>query len=184
MRLWLGTSITVGLAGCRGEGAEAARCGTQPHYAVVDSSWEFLEAVDYWDDEPFLATTQPALDWYSEHHRVVVQEPGRSESLRVSGHLEGLDDHRRRLVGGVLERRTIGGRDAVVGTGSQGAPAIAAFELCEGYTVMVLSYDLDVEGAVTVAEQLDVVATEVWVDQGGHIFDCSIFEEGCIEPRP
>lgn len=170
------------------EGA-AADCGPDAgtaHYVVFDdAAWTFKEAVDYPEDLGPLAAVESSLDWYGEYERFV---PGDDLStveglrLRLSGHLVAIDDHRSELTGATMREATIAGVPALTGVGQDGAPALVTMAVADSYTLMALSYGLDVDELVAIAGELRSVCEPEWIESGGQLLDCLPTGPGCIPP--
>ena len=144
-----------------------------------DADWTFREAVDYPEDSG--AWPEPGLDWYSEFERFTPLSDGAVEgvSLRVSGHELGIDDLRDQLPGIELEDHG-GNAQLLTGSGIDGQPSVVAKPVSDSYTLLLLSYELDVEELVQVISETRPVCQQEWVEAGGQILDCVPTEPGCM----
>lgn len=192
------TITLVGLAvlgiGCATTGddepdGDATDCGFDAgptHYFLFDdANWTLQEAVDYPEDLGALGAVEPSLDWYTEHERFV---PGADLAtveglgLRLSGHVVGIDEHQAELAGASLQGATIAGLPALTGVGQDGEPTLVTMSVADGYTLMLLTYGLDLDELVTVATEVRAVCETEWIDAGGQILDCVPTDPGCIQP--
>lgn len=175
------------LGGCTDDGgdgvggSDASDCG---RFVVFDEpAWELLEAIDYPEDVGALGVGEPGLDWYSEFQRV---EPAAADgsaegvSLRISGHTVGLAEFRRGMIGGdALQERQGAEGPTLVSPGTDVEPSVLARSVTDEYTLMLLSYGLDLDELTEVASGTHPACEQEWLDAGGRILDCIPTEPGC-----
>lgn len=178
-------ALTALLGACGDRGPEESTAEPDPasgcrrFVLFEDTDWTSQEAVDHPED--FGAWPEPGLDWYSEFERFTPLSDGAVEgvSLRVSGHDLGIDDLRDQLPG--IELQEHGGNTQLfAGSGVDGQPSVVAKPVSDGYTLVLLSYGLDVEELVRVVSQARPVCQREWVEAGGQILDCLPTEPGCM----
>lgn len=190
--------IAVLAAGCA-DGEDGARdvsaagtCendgGAGPYFLFDHHDWQFLEAIDYPKDGGPLERVEPSLDWYAEYERSTPSTNGVSvegDSLRLSGHHTALDDHRDELRGFDPEEREIGAVRAFAGIGPDGAPTVVTMAVADDYTLMLLSYGLELEELTDTASAVERVCQSAWMDAGGQVFNCLRTDPGCVDnPSP
>ena len=189
-------SFAVLAGACSGddEGSEDRTAGTScetgeggSHYFVFAApDWEFREAVDYPDDLGPLEAVEPTLDWFAEHERLTPSADGQTVegvSLRLSGHDASLDEQRSELVGADLRDQQIGGTRALAGIGPDGAPTVVTMAVADDYTLMLLSYGLDLEELIQIAADVQPACEQEWIEAGGEILECMPTDPDCA-PGP
>lgn|GEM_PF-4942334 len=151
---------------------------------LENANWESREAVDYPEDLGALGAVEPSLDWYSDFERFTPSSDGQSGegvSLRISGHNVGIDDLRGQLPGIELQEHGEGDTGLLVGSGRDGGPSsVVAKPVSDTYTLLLLSYGLDVDDLVRVTSEIRPACEQEWVDAGGQILDCVPAEPDCI----
>lgn len=159
-----------------------------PYFLVGNRDWRFKEAIDYPEDGALSGGSEPSLDWYAEYERFTPPaDDGSFEgvSLRMSGHHAALDEHLDELRGFDPTEREIDGTRAFVGTGPDGAPTVVTVAVVDDYTLMLLSYGLDLEELTDAAAVVERVCQPAWVEAGGQVLDCLPTEPGCgQDPAP
>jgi len=161
--------------------------GTKPacsRFVVFDGpGWELKESVDYPED---LGDSADAfgryVDWYSEFERVVPAPDGESaegSSLLISGQVAGLEDFGESLPGADLTERQGPNGPELVTSGSDSEPSVLAQSVTNNYTLMLLSYGLDLDELTDVAATTRPACEKEWLDAGGQILDCVPPEPGC-----
>jgi hypothetical protein len=183
---WTGIGLAVLLVGaltaaaCSGDAApDAGEDG--PHYVVLDGAgWELREAVRSRSGPGPLARAEPSLDWWAEYERLVPRGAGVTEgqSVRVSGHLVGLDEHLGELKGFNGSEGEVGGRPGRVARGPDG-PAVVTMAITPTYTVMALSYELSVDDLRAFAADLEDATEAEWRAHGGQVVDCLPVDPSC-----
>jgi len=175
------------LAGCAdddnsGAGrSDALDCG---RFVVFDEpAWDFLEAVDYPEDLGSFGEIEPGLDWYSEFERIEPAADGASSegvSLRISGHSIGLAEFRREMPGGdeFQERHGEDGLTLLIPS-TDVEPSVLVRSVTDDYTLMLLSYGLDLDELTEVAAATRPACEQEWLDVGGRILDCMPTEPDC-----
>lgn len=146
-----------------------------------------MEAIDYPEDGGLMEGVEPSLDWYGEYERFIPSADGDSVegvSLRLSGHHAALDEHQDELRGFDPKEREIDGRRAFAGIGPDGAPSIVTMAVADDYTLMLLSYGLELEELMDIASAVEWVCQPAWVEAGGQVLDCLPTEGGCVEDSP
>jgi hypothetical protein len=161
------------LTGCS-ESSDAERAAPPARrvseYAVLTSdAWTLQEAIDPPPDDPIAGVERPPLEWYSEYVRTVGNE---SQMVRLSGHQARLDETQAELesLGFGFADVAVEGWSAVGGSapGDPSGPAIILLDGDEA-TLMLLSYELDLDELVGTATGIEPVSKAAWVDAGGVI---------------
>lgn len=153
-----------------------------PYFLYEDPDWEFRGATDYAADVRPLEAAEPGLDWTAEYERLTPSSDGATvegASLRLSGHEVDLATLRRELPGFRTDEADVAGRPAYTGVSPEGAPTLVGLAIDPGYTVMLLSYGLDLDELVRIAESVEQVCQPEWLAAGGEVLDCNRFEPGC-----
>lgn len=159
-----------------------------PYFLFDHQDWQFMEAIDYPEDGGLMEGVEPSLDWYGEYERFIPSADGDSVegvSLRLSGHHAALDEHHDELRVFDPTEREIDGARAFVGVGPDGAPSVVTMAVADDYTLMLLSYGLELEELTDAALVVRRVCQRAWVEAGGQVLDCLPTEPGCIDdPSP
>jgi hypothetical protein len=143
---------------------------SQSAYAVLtDHAWPLQEAIDPPADDPTVSIEVPPMEWYAEYVRSTAAE---SAMIRLSGHSSTFDDARSALEerGFTFDDVSLDGWRAVGGA-ADADPASPSVILLENgsTTLMVLSYELDLDSLATVADVVEGVDQPTWVAAGGVI---------------
>ncbi|MBA2387673.1 MAG: hypothetical protein H0V69_11385 [Acidimicrobiia bacterium] len=137
-------------------------------YAVLtEDAWTLQDAVDPPADAPIVSVEQPPLEWDAEYVRSSASE---FAMVRLSGHHATFNDTRSTLegLGFTLDdvpltqwHRAGGSADA--------DPASPTIILLDNgpITLMVLSYDLDLDQLTTIADTVEGVDQPAWIAAGG-----------------
>jgi hypothetical protein len=145
--------------------------------------WELREAVNLAAPGP-LAADEPSLDWYAEYERLVPIAGGEEgHDVRLSGHTAGLAEHRSELRGFDATEGDINGRSALWGVGADGKPAVVTIAFDERYTIMALSYALELDDLRRVATQLLPTSQNEWIAHGGKILECLPTDPACKDSQ-
>jgi hypothetical protein len=139
--------------------------GATPYALLVAEGWTLAEAVDPPPDDPIALMDRPALDWYAEYRTADA-----TRSVRVSGHEATLDDARAQLasLGFAFDAIDVDGWPEAVGAAGDvsGNPAVVLLAHGPG-SVVVLSYDVDVDELRALAADVEPADEAAWVDAGG-----------------
>jgi hypothetical protein len=169
LRLLLVAASVVASVGC-GDDAESSGDddgADEPYALLSDDAWVLQEAVDPPADDPISSIERPPLDWYAEYVR---SSPTESQMVRLSGHRTTFDDARTELedVGFAFDVIEVDGRRSVGGSAA-GDPAGPAVVLLEtgSTSLMVLSYELEVDDLAELADAIEAVDETTWVNAGG-----------------
>ena len=117
-------------------------------------------------DDPITSRSEPTLDWYAEHERF--RDPSHSQAVRLSGHHVPIAQLESSLTGLKLRSRPVRGVQARAGS-APGGPQIVLLPVSPRYTVMVLSYELNIEELIEWTKALRAVDEAGWLAAGGVI---------------
>lgn len=187
------------LAACGGEdGADEVAVGASagdapcpededsgPYFLYEGDGWEFRSGTDYPPDDGPLARVETSLDWFAEHERFTPSTDGATVegvSLRLSGHEADVAGQRNELQGFRTEDAEVDGHSAYTGVSPDGEPTVVGVAIGDGYTVMLLSYGLDVDELVEVASSIEQVCQEAWIGAGGRVLTCAPLAPACNPP--
>ena len=155
--------LTVGCSSSTGEKADTTPQGSV--YVVPETEgWTLREARKPATDDSVVAKVEPGLDWYAEYESY--PDPDRPRRVRLSGHDVSIADLERSLAGFDLHTRDVGRFEARVGAGPDG-PRVVLLPVADDYTVVNLSYELDVEQLVQWSTSLRMVDEAGWIARGG-----------------
>ncbi len=156
-----------------------AACGSAPRRDEVDSpshpsiyfvcearGWTLRQARNPAADDPVSSKVEPTLDWYAEYERY--SAPNHSESVRVSGHDVSIAELEKTLAGFELRTRDAAKYEARVGSGPDG-PRVVLLPVAGDYTVLTLSYELDLRELIQWSTSLRAVDEADWTAHGGVI---------------
>jgi hypothetical protein len=148
-----------------------------------DAEWDLQEAVDYPDDlGESAAAVGPNVDWYAEFERFTSAADGDSverTSLVISGQTAALAEFGDSLPGTELPARQGPKGPELVSPGAEGEPNVLAQSITEDYTLMLLSYGLDLDELTEVAAATRPVCEQEWLDAGGRVLDGMPAEPNC-----
>ena len=159
--------------------------GAGPYFVYRSMDWFFHGATDYPDDLRTLGEVEPSLDWFAEYEHYIPgldDNPTQGASLRSSGHDVALATQRKELVGFQAEDTEIAGRHAYTATGPGGEPTVVGLDVGTDYTVVLLSYGLELRALVAVSRQIEQLCQADWIEAGGQLLDCMPIDPGCVEP--
>ncbi len=192
-------SLVAALAGGCSNGEDGGQDGTAgstcqndggagPYFLFEHEDWEFKGATDLPEDLGPMEAIEPSLDWYAEHERLTPSTDGamvEGVSLRLSGHDADLDEHQDELSGFDAEEQLINGVRALAGIGPDLAPTVVTVTVTNDYTLMLLSYGLELEELIDLAaRRVHQVCQPEWIEAGGEILDCLPADPGCTENPP
>lgn len=186
-RLLAGMAVLAGLlAACGDSGSDDAGTPSECTRFVLfdDADWDFHEAVDYPEDGVLVG--DPGLDWYSEFEKVEPALDGSAEgtSLRISGHAVGLTEFRREFISdATLEEREGADGLTLVSPANEVEPSVLVRSVSDDYTLMLLSYGLELDELTEVAAATRPVCEKAWLDAGGRVLDCMPTEPDCVVPE-
>ena len=134
---------------------------------LVDDAWTLQEAVDPPVDDPIASLDRPPLDWYAEYVR---SSPTESQMVRLSGHRMTFDEARADLedLGFEFADIEVDGWRSIGGSATADPVGPAVVLLENGSTsLMVLTYELELDDLAEVAGTIEAVDEATWVDAGG-----------------
>ncbi|MGQ0521773.1 MAG: hypothetical protein ACT4PX_11570 [Actinomycetota bacterium] len=140
--------------------------GDHPYALLRDSTWQLQEALDPPDDSE-ASIERPVLDWYAEYAKTT--QSG-SQMVRLSGHRATFDVARSELedIGLVLDEVDVEDWTAVGGTTAETGSRPTAVLLDKGgSSLMLLSYELELDVLARLAGVIVPVDQEGWIDAGG-----------------
>ncbi len=110
---------------------------------------------------------EASLDWYAEYERF--PDPTRSEHVRVSGHAASTTVLQQTELRGFRFARVDGERWPATHARSPdtAGPTVILFSVATDFTLMVLSYQLDLESLLEWSRSLEPVSEAAWVAAGG-----------------
>lgn len=150
---------------------ESRPSSSDSEYVLYDGpDWTLKRAVNPVESDPVMSKVEPSLDWFAEFQRRRDIEPGVSyevRQIRLSGHRASLDSLRAELRGITLESKTVNGRSGMAGQSPDGRPSIVAYEVGDGYAVMVLSHEVGLDELMSWTRQLKRVSESEWTESGG-----------------
>ena len=166
-------AITLTVAACSSDDAaptasagESAPAGSA--YAVLtNDSWRLQEAVEPSDGSPAFSIERPPLAWYAEY---VSESANASAMIRLSGHGATFLDTESALeeLGFALDRVPLNDWNAVGGSAPDDTASPAILLLENGSTtLMMLSYEIDLDGLATLANEVGGVDQSTWTEMGG-----------------
>jgi hypothetical protein len=167
-RLLAGMAILAGLlAACwDSDGGDAGTPSECTRFVLFDDAeWDLQEAVDYPDD---LGESAAA-----------VGDSVEGTSLVISGQTAALAEFGDSLPGTELTARQGPKGPELVSPGAEGEPNVLAQSITEDYTLMLLSYGLDLDELTEVAAATRPVCEQEWLDAGGRVLDCMPAEPNC-----
>ena len=132
-----------------------------------DEAWRLREGVDPPVDDRATSVERPALDWYAEY---VPTDSSRSETLRLSGHRATFDRAHSELeqLGFDLDEVDVDNWTGVGGSTAEVGSRPTVVLLDHGSkSLMLLSYDIDLEVLVNIAAGVRSVDESTWTDAGG-----------------
>ncbi|HEY9378611.1 MAG TPA: hypothetical protein VIQ02_16155 [Jiangellaceae bacterium] len=139
-------------------------------YAVLtDDAWTLQEAVDPPTDAPTASIERPPLEWYAEY---VQSSASESAMVRLSGHQATFDDTRAALedVGFTLDDLSLQHWQGAGGSAPADPASPTIIVLANGETtLMVLSYEEDLDQLTAIADRVEGVDQSTWVAAGGVI---------------
>jgi hypothetical protein len=177
MRSALVPFVVIGLAvaACSSDDAPVRTSAVESapvesEYAVlVSDSWRLQEAVEPSEGSPLTSIERPPLAWYAEY---VSLSANASAMIRLSRHRASLADTVLVLedVGFVLDQVSLNDWNAVGGS-APADPASPAILLLENgsTTLMMLSYEIDLDGLAPLANEVARVDQSTWIETEGVI---------------
>lgn len=159
--------------------------GSGPYFLYEEDGWDFRSGADYPPDSSPLERVEPSLDWFVEYERFSPSPDGgtvEGVSLRLSGHGTGIDDQREELLGFQSEEAEIAGRAAYTGASPEGEPTAVGIAVDDDYTVMLLSYGLDMEELTETASRIEQACQARWIEAGGRVLACDPADVDCTPP--
>lgn len=145
-----------------------------------NSEWERNQAIRPLAQPPAVAAIEPSLDWWEQHHRDQPIPGGvEGQDLRISGHHVALDAQVTELKSADTQPGEVGGRRAILATSPEGKPVAVSIEVRPDYTVMALSYALNLDELAALAETLEPVTEDEWLASGGRVVECAPATPDC-----
>jgi hypothetical protein len=142
--------------------------------------WERDEAIRTLAQPPAFAAVEPSLDWWEEYHRdQPIPGGAESQDLRISGHRVALDKQVAELKSFDTQPAQVGERRAVLATSAEGEPVAVSIAVRPDYTVMALSYALNMEELAALAEALEPISEDDWLASGGRVVECAPATSDC-----
>lgn len=156
-------------AGCESESPSNQGAREAEHrYAVLrDDAWRLQEAVDPPADDRVSSVERPALDWYAEY---VPTNSSSGGTLRLSGHRATFHRARSDLeeLGFELEEVDADNWTGVGGSTAETGSRPTLVLLDHGSSSLILlSYDLELDALTQLAAQVQSVDETAWTDAGG-----------------
>jgi hypothetical protein len=166
-------SLGAGFA-CRDAGSGSAGVTTTSagpagavYLARPDDQWTLKEAYNPLPENTLTRTVEPSLDWYAEYEAPPANSPRR---VRLSGHSSGVDQVAAELKGFTLEPAIVGSYKGLAGVSSDPiGPSAVVFAVRADFSVIVLSYELPVEGLLAWTDGLKTVTESEWTETGGRV---------------
>jgi hypothetical protein len=151
-----------------GDRSGSTRTGRGAYVLLRDPAWRLQEAIRPGADEPMVRLERPPMTWYAEYVRSPT--PSESQMVRVSGHGADATQARAELeaVGFAFNSVPVASWHAVGGSAPDdpGSPTILILDNGRA-SVLVLSYELDLDELAAFAGHLDPVDEAAWVEAGG-----------------
>lgn len=166
--------VAVAVAACNGDaalpsGSRGDAIDRRPYAVLVADAWPLQEAVDLADDSPFNAVERPPLEWFAEY---VAGSPNGSSMIRLSGHLATFADTRSALqeLGFTFGEIPLQHWNGVGGSApaDPASPTIIVLDNAST-TLMLLSYELELDQLTTIADKVEGVDQSAWITMGGVI---------------
>jgi hypothetical protein len=137
------------------------------YLARPDDQWKLKEAYNPLPENALTRGVEPSLDWYAEYDAPPPNSPRR---VRLSGHSGDMDQVAAELKGFAFEPAMVGSYDGMAGMSSDPiGPSVVVFGVRANYSVLVLSYELPVEGLLEWSDDLKIVTESEWTETGGRV---------------
>jgi hypothetical protein len=166
--MFLASLVLVVVPACSDRATQSGP--NQVSYALIrDPGWTLHEAIDPHPHDPLTTAERPPLDWWAEY---VQMSPSESRMVRLSGHRASFAETRAELemLGFALEDVTAGRWTGARGTSvdDQVGPQVVVLD-AEGWSLLMLSYELELGPLTELAAAVEVVDESTWVSAGGVI---------------